>query len=272
MENYYQAKKRMFTECLSADGVAVINFDDAFGRRLAGELAREGRRIETFGLSPEAQWYLADLELSASHGAFRLISANSEHAFSSNLIGAHNIHNLAGVVIAAQARGIAPEAIDAALSERIVVPGRLEAFRRGDGAVFYVDYAHTDDALDNVLATLRPLATGKLIVVFGAGGNRDRTKRPRMGRAAAAADLLIVTSDNPRDEEPEAIIREVVAGIPAGSVFETICDRREAIRRAGELAEPGDCVLIAGKGHEDYQEISGVKHHFSDREEIAKLL
>ena len=111
-----------------------------------------------------------------------------------------------------------------------------------------------------------------LAVVFGAGGNRDRTKRPRMGRAASAADMLIVTTDNPRNEDPAAIIDEIVAGIPAGTKYEVVIDRREAIRRAFELAEPGDCVLVAGKGHEDYQEIAGVKHHFSDREILTELL
>ena len=271
MENYYQAKKRMFTECMAPTGVAVVNVDDEYGRRLASEL--DGAvRVETFGGSGGAMWRIADVELSAAGSRFKLISEKAAMPVVSNLIGAHNVHNLSGVVAAALARGIAPERISEALKAGVNVPGRLEAFRRGDGAVFYVDYAHTDDALDNVLATLRPLTRGRLIVVFGAGGNRDRSKRPRMGRAAAAADVLIVTSDNPRDEEPEAIIREVVAGIPAGTAFETVCDRREAIRRAGETASAGDCVLVAGKGHEDYQEIAGVKHRFSDREEILKLL
>ena len=271
MENYYQAKRRMFTECMAPSGVAVINVDDAYGRRLAAELP-DTVRGETFGVSDAAKWRISDMRLSADGGSFRLSSADAVLPVSSNLIGAHNVHNLSGVVVAALARGIAPERIAEALQEKVTVPGRLEAFRRNDGAVFYVDYAHTDDALDNVLATLRPLTAGRLIVVFGAGGNRDRTKRPRMGKAAAAADLLIVTSDNPRDEEPEAIIREVVSGIPAGTAYETVCDRREAIRRAAEIAAAGDCVLVAGKGHEDYQEIRGVKHHFSDQEEILKLL
>ena len=191
---------------------------------------------------------------------------------SSNLIGAHNVHNLAGAVLTALARGVPPKAIDSALHERIVVPGRLESWHRADGASFFVDYAHTDDALKNVLATLRPLTRRRLIAVFGAGGDRDRTKRPRMGCAAAAADLLIVTTDNPRSEDPERIVGEIVSGIPAATSYEIVLDRRAAIRRAFELAGPGDCVLIAGKGHEDYQEIAGVRHHFSDREVVAELL
>ena len=271
MESYYQSKKRMFTELLAPDGAAVINVDDAYGRRLADEL-KKLRHVETFGVSEHADWRICDIKLGADGAWFMLASEDRAFELGSNLIGAHNVHNLAGAVLAALARGVSPDALDSALRERIVVPGRLEALRRADGAVFYVDYAHTDDALANVIATLRPLAAGRLMVVFGAGGDRDRSKRPRMGKAASAADVLIVTSDNPRSEAPEAIIAEVVSGIPSGSVFEVVPDRRAAISRAFALAGPGDCVLVSGKGHEDYQEIAGVKHHFSDREEIEKLL
>ena len=271
MEHYYLAKRKMFFDLLRPEGAAVVNVDDAYGARLARELA--GRcRVETFGVTPAAKWRIADTELAADHAAFRLESNEAAYEVSSNLIGAHNVHNLAGAVLAALARGVDPAAVDRALRERIVVPGRLESWHRNDGAAFFVDYAHTDDALENVLSTLRPLTKNRLIVVFGAGGNRDRTKRPRMGRAASAADVPIVTTDNPRNEDPAEIIREIVAGIPAGTKYEIVPDRREAIRRAFELAGPGDCVLVAGKGHEDYQEIAGVKHHFSDREILTELL
>ena len=271
MEHYFLAKRKMFFDLLRSDGAAVINVDDAYGARLARELA--GRcRVETFGVSAAAKWRIAGVELAADHAAFRLESGEAAYEVSSNLIGAHNVHNLAGAVLAALARGIEPAAVDRALRERIVVPGRLESWHRSDGAAFFVDYAHTDDALENVLSTLRPLTKNRLVVVFGAGGNRDRTKRPRMGRAAAAADVPIVTTDNPRNEDPAEIIREIVAGIPAGTKYEIVPDRRAAIRRAFELAGSGDCVLVAGKGHEDYQEIAGVKHHFSDREILTELL
>jgi len=271
MEHYYLAKKRMFTELLRPEGVAVVNVDDAYGERLARELAGV-RRVESFGTTAAAKWRIAGVELAADHAAFRLESAEAAYEVSSNLIGAHNVHNLTGAVLTALALGVAPAAIDAALRRRIVVPGRLESLHRDDGAAFFIDYAHTDDALENVLATLRPLTRRRLIVVFGAGGDRDRTKRPRMGRAAAAADRLIVTDDNPRSEAPESIVREIVAGIPPGTPYEIVHDRRAAIERACELAGSGDCVLIAGKGHEDYQEIAGVRHHFSDREVVAELL
>ena len=271
MEHYYLAKRKMFFDLLRPDGAAVINVDDAYGARLARELA--GRcRVETFGVTEAAKWRIAGVELAADHAAFRLESGEAAYEVSSNLIGAHNVHNLAGAVLAALARGVEPAAVDRALRERIVVPGRLESWHRSDGAAFFVDYAHTDDALENVLSTLRPLTKNRLVVVFGAGGNRDRTKRPRMGRAASAADVPIVTTDNPRNEDPAEIIREIVAGIPSGTKYEIVADRRAAIRRAFELAGPGDCVLVAGKGHEDYQEIAGVKHHFSDREILTELL
>ena len=271
MEHYYIAKKKMFTDLMRSDGVAVINVDDAYGERLAREL--DGKcRVETFGVGEKAKWRISGMKLAADHAAFRLGSDEAAYDVSSNLIGAHNVHNLAGAVLAALARGIAPDVIDRALKERIVVPGRLESWHRSDGAAFFVDYAHTDDALENVLSTLRPLTKNRLMVVFGAGGDRDRTKRPRMGKAAAAADMLIVTTDNPRSEDPMEIIRGIVSGIPDGARYEIVPDRREAIRRAFDLAADGDCVLVAGKGHEDYQEIAGVKHHFSDREVLTELL
>ena len=137
------------------------------------------------------------------------------------------------------------------------------------GALFAVDFAHTDDALTSVLQTLRPLTGKKLFCVFGAGGNRDKTKRPRMGRAASCADMLIITSDNPRSEDPEQIISEIVSGVLQGTCFEIQPDRRKALQRAYLLAREGDIVLVAGKGHENYQEIAGVKYDFSDIEVIS---
>lgn len=271
MEHYYQAKKLFFTRLMAVDGTAVINIDDGYGRRLAREIST--RNILTFGKNSAADWNLTDIELGADGSRFRLQSENEAFDVATNLIGEHNVHNLAGAILAALDYGLTPAQIDRALSRPIRVPGRLEKFMAENGAAFYVDYAHTDDALANVLSILRKIAKGRLITVFGAGGNRDRTKRPRMGRKAAEfADLLIVTSDNPRNENPEAIIREIVAGIPEGTAYETEPDRRKAIRRAVELAGPGDVVLIAGKGHENYQEIAGKRYHLDDREVLKDLL
>ncbi len=271
MESYYQAKKSFFVEYLNSDSTAVINVDDPWGARLAGELS--GVRVVTFGSGPGAMWRIGEVELGAEGSRFRLSCQERAFDVATGLIGMHNVYNLAGALLAVLDFGLSSAAIDRALSFPIRVPGRLEPFRRADGAVFYVDYAHTDDALANVLAILRRITSGRLIAVFGAGGDRDRVKRPRMGKAASGiADLSIVTSDNPRSEPPEAIISEIVAGIPEARSFEVVPDRGAAIRRAAELAGPGDVVLIAGKGHENYQEIAGVRHPFDDRAVVKSLL
>jgi len=268
MEHYYQAKKLFFTELLSADGTAVVNTGDPCGARLARELTGL-RRVVTFG-SPDAAWRIEALRSSRSGLAFELTSDGKRFPVTSNLIGAYNAGNLAGAILAVTACGVSFEEVSRALERPVSVPGRMQFFTAPSGAGFVVDFAHTDDALANVIAALRPLTAGRLFCVFGAGGDRDRTKRPRMGRAAAAADHLIVTSDNPRSEDPEKIIADIVAGIPAGTVFETVPDRRTAIRRACSLAGPEDMVLISGKGHESYQEIKGVKFPFADAEELAR--
>ena len=268
MENYYQAKKAFFTQLLAPEGIAVINTDDPSGRRLAQEI-QDFRRVVTFGTS-DADWLIQKLHTTRSGMRFELVSGKTVYAVETNLAGEYNAFNLAGAVLAVLDYGISFEEIVRKLRRKITVPGRLQFFDAPSGAAFAVDFAHTDDALANVLATLRPLTENRLFCVFGAGGNRDKTKRPRMGRAAAeAADHLIVTSDNPRSENPEEIIRDIVSGIPAGSCFEIQPDRKAAIFRAFQLAGPGDIVLVAGKGHENYQEINGVKHPFSDTEVIT---
>ena len=272
MEHYYQAKKLFFTRLLGLDGTAVINIDDEFGKRLARDIS--GRQQVTFGMTPAADWVISDVELGAEGSKFRLTGEEQAFDVATNLIGTHNIHNLTGAILAALDYGLKPEAISHALNRPIRVPGRLEPFRASpEGPVFYVDYAHTDDALKNVLEILRRITKGKLIAVFGAGGDRDRSKRPRMGKAAAQyADHLILTSDNPRSEEPQKIIDEIAAGIPAGTSFETEPDRAQALRRAVAVARPGDVVLIAGKGHENYQEIQGVRRSLDDRKLIKTLI
>ena len=268
MESYYQAKKSFFTGLLSKDGIAVINTDDPAGLRLAQEL--QGlRRVTTFGTAPHADWQIRELNCKKDGMSFELCSREKSYPVSTNLTGAYNAFNLAGAILAVLDHGVSFEEIAFKLQQKITVPGRLQFLSSPRGGSFVVDFAHTDDALKNVLETLRPLTEKRLICVFGAGGDRDKSKRPRMGRAASAADLLIVTSDNPRSEDPEKIIDEIVTGIPAGSVYEICPDRKAAIRRAFELAEKGDVVLVAGKGHENYQEINGVKHAFSDLQVIS---
>ncbi|MBS1372123.1 MAG: UDP-N-acetylmuramoyl-L-alanyl-D-glutamate--2,6-diaminopimelate ligase [Lentisphaeria bacterium] len=273
MEHYYQAKRRLFTEQLSSKGAAVINVDDPYGVRLAEELS-ESAKVITFGSAgSDAKWRITNVELSADGVKFRLEGRSAAFDVASNLIGDHNIHNLAGAILAVREYGLKPEEIDRALAVPIRVPGRLERIDSRMGFSIYVDYAHTDDALSHVLDILRRIASKRLIAVFGAGGDRDRSKRPRMGRAAAeTADAVILTSDNPRGEEPMSIIREIASGIPEGVAYEAEPDRNRAIRRALTLAEPGDIVLVAGKGHESYQEICGVRHPFDDRKVVKTVL
>ncbi|MBO7328640.1 MAG: UDP-N-acetylmuramoyl-L-alanyl-D-glutamate--2,6-diaminopimelate ligase [Lentisphaeria bacterium] len=274
MENYYQAKKSLFTDMIIPGGIAAINIDSAEGKRLARELANErpDLKLPTFGRSEESGWRISEAE--SDINGCRFILSNALQAFQVNfaLPGDYNISNLAGVLTLLLCGGIAPEAIDKALSSPFSVPGRLEKFEAPNGANFFVDYAHTDDALHNVLTTLRKVCSGKLIAVFGAGGDRDQSKRARMGKAAAdTADMLIITSDNPRSEEPLSIMAEIISGIPDGFPYEAICDRKNALIHAVKTAGFGDIVLVAGKGHENYQEIKGVKHHFDDREVLQQL-
>ena len=273
MENYYQAKKRLFTHFLHPDGAAVINADDPWGERLFHEL--EGRKnLFAFSAAGKGNCLLSSCQLKSCGVEFSLEHpCFGELHISSNLAGEYNIRNLAGAVLGALACGIAPEAVLGSLTHPVHVPGRLESFQIPGGGTAFVDYAHTDDALTNVLNAVRRITPGKVSVLFGAGGDRDRTKRPRMGAAAAqGADMLFVTSDNPRSEDPDAIISEILSGVPDGKALRVIPDRKEAILAALARLKRNDALLVAGKGHEAYQEIKGKKYHFSDREIIEGFI
>jgi len=245
MESYYAAKRRLFGEV-----PAVVNVDDPWGRRLVDEL--DGAL--TFGLSPEAEIgpeALAGIEL--------------------RLRGRFNVLNALGAVAASRLLGIGEDAVRAGLEAIDGVPGRFEEVSEGQPFMVLVDYSHTPDSLENALRAAGTLGDGRLICVFGCGGDRDREKRPLMGRVASQlADLAIVTSDNPRSEEPVEIIAEIVAGAVGEIVVEP--DRRAAIELAVDAAEPGDVVLVAGKGHEQGQEIAGVVLPFDDREVAGEAL
>lgn len=276
MEAYFQAKSILFHECLADDAPAVINIDDVFGRRLLDDLRRQTpARALGFGRADQADYRLTAATTSLEGCEALLQGVNGlELAVHSALIGDFNIMNLAATVGLALELGVASAAIQRAVVDFTGAPGRMQRIDAAGGFKVFVDYAHTDDALHNVLSTLRALEPRRLIVVFGCGGDRDRSKRPRMARVAAQwADHVIVTSDNPRTEEPAAILDDVLSGVPAGfRHVERIGDRRAAIRAALTEAREGDAVLIAGKGHENYQEIHGVKHHFDDREEVEQAL
>lgn len=272
MEEYYQAKRKLFTEHLAPNGVAVINCDDRYGLRLSQETAHN--RPITFGRS-SGVWRIEDIDLQRSGSSFVLNNGHIRQKIQSNLHGLHNVYNLTGTVLALDALSILPLAESAQILQQtaIAVPGRLEAITLANGATAFVDYAHTHDALSNVLQTLRALNFRRIITVFGAGGDRDRSKRPLMGQAAAGlSDVIVLTSDNPRSENPGNIISEIRAGIP-DSYPELYLeeDRKQAIIMAIKMAAAGDAILIAGKGHENYQIIHDRTLHLDDREIVREF-
>ena len=273
MEAYYQAKRRLFTESLTENGAAVINIEDPYGRRLASELP-EKLRLLSYGYAEDCAVRISGLSQSPAGLEFKLrLPSGSEATVKSGLIGEHNAFNLAAAAGAAAGLGMPDDAIFSGLCQPLNVPGRLERIPAARNISVFVDYAHTDDALHRVLMSLRKLATKRIITVFGCGGDRDKTKRPRMALAAAElSDLSVITSDNPRSEDPLAIIAEIERGLPAGAAHLSIADRRTAIEAALAEAQDSDIVLIAGKGHETYQELKGVKNHFDDREEAAAAI
>jgi UDP-N-acetylmuramoyl-L-alanyl-D-glutamate--2,6-diaminopimelate ligase len=259
MDDYFQAKRRLFTGAQPPP--AAVSLGDEWGRSLARELADVHRApIVTFGLDAAAEICPDGLELSTHGSRFRAAGIEIE----TPLRGLFNVENVLGAVAAGLLLDLDEDAIAAGISRVFGVPGRFEAVDEGQPFAVFVDYAHTPDSLETVLRAARGLGDGRVIVVFGAGGDRDRGKRPLMGQAAVElADVVIVTSDNPRSEEPVAIIADVLQG--AGVDVEMDPDRRTAIGRAIDLAEAGDVVVIAGKGHEQGQEIAGVVHPFDDR-------
>src|SRR5262245_7827400 len=263
LERYFDAKRRLFTE---ARPPAAVNVGDEHGRRLAEEL-RGHNDLLTFGLVEDAELRPEELELGPRGAHFRTGGIELE----TRLRGRFNVENVLGAVAAARLLGIDDDAIAYGVSELRGVPGRFEAVDEGQPFAVLVDYAHTPDSLENVLRTARDLAQSRVICVFGCGGDRDRGKRPLMGRIATElADLAIVTSDNPRSEEPEAIIAEILEG--TGSEAEVEPDRREAIARAVAEAGEGDVVVIAGKGHEQGQQFADRTIPFDDREVAREAL
>jgi UDP-N-acetylmuramoyl-L-alanyl-D-glutamate--2,6-diaminopimelate ligase len=268
MAAYYAAKRKLFTQVEqgSKRGVAVINTDDAYGQRLAQETRTD--LVLSYGLAETATLRAANIQLGPN--ATRMLMATSGRHFDCclPLIGRHNVYNALAAVGAGLALKIDVSTIRRALNRLAPVPGRLEQVKAGQPFGVFVDYAHTDDALRNVLITLREITSGRLLVVFGCGGNRDAGKRPKMGRIAAElADVAVITSDNPRTEKPEAIAEQIEAGFRAvrRGDYRVELDRRRAIDQILRLAGARDTVLIAGKGHETYQEFEDTMVPFDDR-------
>ena len=256
---HYQAKRRLFAGAAPPPG--AVNVGDEYGRRLAIELVEAARApIITFGLTEGAEVRPEGLQMGPHGSRFRAAGIEIE----TPLRGRFNVENVLGVIAAGLLLDIDDDEIAEGIRLINGVPGRFEAVDEGQPFALIVDYAHTPDSLDNVLQAARELGGGRLICVFGAGGDRDRGKRPIMGAVAAQrADHVIVTSDNPRSEDPLAIIQDILQG--AGVDVEIDPDRRSAIQRAISLASEGDIVVIAGKGHEQGQETAGVVEPFDDR-------
>lgn len=276
MENYFDAKKKLFDGRLGErPSSCIVNIDDVWGRKLAEELNRNGQRTVTFSqnalldgdITPDLT--AEEIEVSLLAGtSFLLRTPLGDIRIQSPLVGKPHVYNMLSASAAALELGYSLESIAAGLAKCVGAPGRFERVPHSGNFAVVVDYAHTDDALLNTLKTARQLTDGRIITVFGCGGDRDKSKRQPMGRVAGeSSDLAIITSDNPRTEDPLKIIEEIEIGLKkTGAPYRTISDRRLAIREAVKEAKTGDVVIIAGKGHENYQIIGNEKFHFDDRE------
>ncbi|MBR9978535.1 MAG: UDP-N-acetylmuramoyl-L-alanyl-D-glutamate--2,6-diaminopimelate ligase [Bacteroidetes bacterium] len=252
-------------------GIALLNTDDPYARDMR---LLPKHRIKSFGQKGRPTFRMRDIEATNSGTTLTIEYRGAEHRIRSGLLGGFNAYNLAAAFGVGVLLGIAPKTILKGLRRVQCVPGRFERVSTEDGIAVIVDYSHTPDALTKALHTARELAgDGRVICVFGCGGDRDQVKRPLMGAAAATlSDVVIVTSDNPRTEDPDLIIRDIVAGIPADRNYEVRAGRRGAIQHALRIAKPGDLVFIAGKGHENYQIVGTKRIHFDDREIVRTFL
>lgn len=268
--NYFKAKKKLFNKLKKA-GTAVLNADD---RKVASLKRSLRKKVVTYGIKNKADVSARDVKLSMHGTSFTVRTSKGEFAIRTKLIGMHNVSNILASVAAALSLGIKKDAIVKGVEAVSSVPGRLEGVDAGQPFKVFVDYAHTEDALYNILSLLRRVARNRIVTVFGCGGNRDRTKRPLMGRVACEfSDHVIITSDNPRFEEPRSIIEEIELGVKGTfSNYDVVSDRREAIGKALRSAAKDDIVVIAGKGHEDYQIIKDKVMPFDDREVARNIL
>jgi len=267
-EDYFLAKSRLF-KGLKPSSFCIINIDDPFGRRL---LSLTKAEKATYAIDAEADFSAEGIKFDMQHTQFILRSGSGNTPLKSRLIGRHNVYNTLAAAAWGIKAGIPLEAVKKAMEKFSSVPGRLERIDSRAGFFVFVDYAHTEDALKNVLTTLRELKPKRIITLFGCGGERDKGKRPKMGRVVSElSDYSVVTSDNPRSEDPRQIIKEIIKGIKKDN-YCVIEDRKSAVQKAISLAEAGDIVLLAGKGHEDYQVLKSGRVHFDDREVARECL
>lgn len=281
MEEYRSAKGLLFSRLgnelpqeKDSRSYAVLNADDPASEYYVKAAAVE---VLTYGIESPADVRAENIRITAKGTGFKLVTFAGEIDVQLKLVGKFNVYNALGAVAVCLLEGVSLEQIKSSLENMPPVEGRMETVDEGQEYLVLVDYAHTPDGLENALACVKEVAEGRVITVFGCGGDRDRTKRPKMGRIAARySDFVFVTSDNPRSEEPEAILQDIEPGIADVGLeknrYEMIVDRRTAIQKAIEMASPKDVVLIAGKGHETYQLIKGAVLHFDDREEAREAL
>jgi len=268
LKNYFLAKSRLFRG-LTPDGVAIINNDDKYGRRIKSLIIC---RLISYGIKNKSTVMAKEIDSGIRETEFTLVAPGINTRVKTRLIGRYNIYNILAAVSWGISEGLHSRDIKSAIEKFQNVPGRLEKVSCKKGRNIFVDYAHTPDALFNVISALRPLVKGRVIIIFGCGGERDKLKRPKMGRIVSRlADYAIITSDNPRSEEPFRIIRDIRRGI-SKSNYCVIPDRFKAIKAGLKLVKNDDCLIIAGKGHEDYQVLKGRILHFSDREAVARCL
>lgn len=268
MEDYYQAKKMLFDIC----DCAVINADDDYGRRLFGEVSCTRK---SFSVKENADYYADGIKIKSTGSSFWFCNGDKSHLIRTRMPGQFNVSNITAAIAACLEVGLSIDSIIPAIEEYNGVKGRCEVIPTGLDFTVICDYAHTPDAVENILRSVREYTENDLICLFGCGGNRDAAKRPKMAKAAAKyADKLIITSDNPRNEQPEAIIQDILSGLEGEAVnYDVVVDRKEAIFHALKIAEKGDIIVLAGKGHEDYQVLAGMERiHFDEREIVAEGL
>jgi len=272
METYFQAKMKLFT---MNQGTAAINWEDAYGKRLVEALRASGKPVVTYGLSQDCDFSASEIAWTASGTEFILNMPSAKSKVCVPGLGRIQVYNALAVFASLSVLGFDPDAVIRSAGSLKAVPGRMERIEGKWPFDVFVDFAHTPDALRNVLEIAREMTQGRLYVLFGCGGDRDRMKRPVMGQLAAAlADAVFLTSDNPRTEKPELILAEILAGIPEALMnkVRVETDRRTAIQTAVQHMKEGDVLIMAGKGHEPYQIIGTTKYHFDDREEAAEAL
>lgn len=273
-ENYFQAKYKLFENLTDSKNpkknrTAVINIDDPYGRRLAEEFSGKGIKIITYGMENPADFSATDIREFLTHTSFKINGKQAQI----NLLGRHNVYNALAAWACAAVRGIGEEKIIQGLAALSGVAGRMERIDEGQDFFIFVDFAYTDESLQKAFDTVRPFCKGRILTVFGCGGQRDTTKRPLMGRTACInSDYVFLTNDNPRCEDPQQIFNDILKGMDGFSNYRIIADRSQAIKEALASAQKDDVVIIAGKGHEDYQIIGTEKHYFSDQETVRDFL